>query len=265
MNKTKSSKFYVYPGVKVVTGCKNNAYLNLAKGEIYSIGRDEIEKDKEFTGIYKDMENIELGIIVATDDTIFEAPVPEIEFPVDNGLRIMLLDNVDSLKKLKLPGSAPQISSVEYFYSVTEISENIITDEIQSECKISNISIYKFNNQVCPFTKIDEKPAANPYFYFFNQKFNHCWGLTIAIDEKGFVKPCLWSNKIVGNINDDKFENIYNDLTCYWEITKDKIDICKSCEFRYSCSDCRVWAEEKNGKLMSKTAFCTYNPFCNDE
>lgn len=39
---------------------------------------------------------------------------------------------------------------------------------------------------------------------------------------------------------------------------KNKIDICKDCEYRYVCFDCRPNAIEKN--ILSKPWYCTYNP-----
>ncbi len=46
----------------------------------------------------------------------------------------------------------------------------------------------------------------------------------------------------------------------YWSIKKDQIDTCKVCEFRYMCTDCRVFIENSDD-LYSKPSKCNYNPY----
>ena len=53
--------------------------------------------------------------------------------------------------------------------------------------------------------------------------------------------------------NDEKTEK-----ERYWNITKKEVEVCKDCEFRYNCLDCR--AHTKNG-LFGKPITCKYNPF----
>lgn len=52
-------------------------------------------------------------------------------------------------------------------------------------------------------------------------------------------------------INNSKFKN-------YDLITKDKVKDCKDCEFRYICTDFRVFIKDKND-LFSKPEKCNYN------
>jgi len=49
----------------------------------------------------------------------------------------------------------------------------------------------------------------------------------------------------------------------YWNITKDQIDICKDCEFRHICTDCRAYIEDPKN-IYSKPLKCGYNPYTND-
>lgn len=49
-----------------------------------------------------------------------------------------------------------------------------------------------------------------------------------------------------------------------WELTKDKVLVCKHCEYRYACFDCRPLAEGLScGKSYSNAPYprCTYNPY----
>ncbi|NJL76349.1 MAG: hypothetical protein HC892_16370 [Saprospiraceae bacterium] len=45
-----------------------------------------------------------------------------------------------------------------------------------------------------------------------------------------------------------------------WKIKKDDVKICKDCEFRYICSDCRAYTEVDND-LYSKPLKCGYDPY----
>ena len=45
----------------------------------------------------------------------------------------------------------------------------------------------------------------------------------------------------------------------YWNITKDQIEVCKECEFRYICTDCRAFLKSKED-LYSKPLKCSYDP-----
>jgi len=52
----------------------------------------------------------------------------------------------------------------------------------------------------------------------------------------------------------------------YWKVTKDIIEVCKDCEFRHVCTDCRAYTERtkfNNGIDLSKPLKCGYNPYSN--
>ena len=46
----------------------------------------------------------------------------------------------------------------------------------------------------------------------------------------------------------------------YWNINKDQIDVCKDCEFRYVCTDCRAYTENPTVNF-SKPLKCGYDPY----
>lgn len=66
------------------------------------------------------------------------------------------------------------------------------------------------------------------------------------------------------NIYSDKKEIIdglkngaFSDL---WHINKDKIKVCKDCEYRYMCVDNRIPIKEAEGEFFFSTE-CNYNPY----
>ena len=42
-------------------------------------------------------------------------------------------------------------------------------------------------------------------------------------------------------------------------MTKDHINVCKDCEFRYCCHDCRP--DSLSNDVYAKPWYCTYNPY----
>jgi len=101
----------------------------------------------------------------------------------------------------------------------------------------------------------------NLYRFFYAQIYNSCLGHKVAIDAKGNIKPCLWADEILGNINQDNIRSyiINGKFDKFWELPKDSIDDCKICELRYGCNDCRITSEGKIS-LSEKPIFCKYDP-----
>lgn len=63
----------------------------------------------------------------------------------------------------------------------------------------------------------------------------------------------------IGHISDVATIKIENLETEYGHIKKDDIEICKDCEFRYICTDCRVQVDHKYARPNT----CIYNPYTN--
>lgn len=58
-----------------------------------------------------------------------------------------------------------------------------------------------------------------------------------------------------GNIKDTTLEETLQDpnFKKYWKLTKDEIEICKDCEFRYICTDCRAYTERTKVIMKDST------------
>ncbi len=136
-------------------------------------------------------------------------------------------------------------------------------EELKKEKEIIDKMGITFTDLICDIGNIaEENMSVNVMEFFFNQEYNPCWGSKIAIDSNGDIKACMWSGKIFGNVRETSISNLIftHKFDEFWKITKDEIEVCKDCEFRYSCSDCRVIAEKESGSLHSKTLFCSYCP-----
>lgn len=92
--------------------------------------------------------------------------------------------------------------------------------------------------------------------------YNTCLNRKLSIDKDGNIKNCPFSDKVFGSILTSDINSIVNseDFQKVWHIKKDEIKVCKDCEFRYVCTDCRVFIKDSND-IYSQPAKCTYNPY----
>lgn len=109
----------------------------------------------------------------------------------------------------------------------------------------------------------------NMYLFCESLKYNSCLNRKLAIDMNGNIKNCPSMPQNFGNINSDTLKEVFNhsDFKKYWNISKDQIEVCKDCEFRYICTDCRAYTERTHindkGLDTSKPLKCGYDPYTN--
>ena len=92
--------------------------------------------------------------------------------------------------------------------------------------------------------------------------FNNCLNQKISIDRLGKIKNCPSMTKDFGDVSlRPSFEDIVTseDFRYLWKIKKDDIEICKDCELRYACLDCRAYLTDPQN-LLSKPVKCKYTP-----
>ncbi len=94
------------------------------------------------------------------------------------------------------------------------------------------------------------------------QCHNTCLNRKVSINKSGEICNCPSMPKTFGNIKNKSIKEVIEnpDFTKFWGINKDKIEICKDCEYRYICTDCRAFIEDK-GNIYSKPLKCKYDPY----
>ena len=94
------------------------------------------------------------------------------------------------------------------------------------------------------------------------QKHNTCLNRKISIDNEGYIRNCPSMKEHYGNIKDTTLQKAlaHPDFKKYWFVNKDQISVCKDCEFRYICTDCRAYIENPED-MYSKPLKCGYNPY----
>jgi len=56
-------------------------------------------------------------------------------------------------------------------------------------------------------------------------------------------------------------EIIRGGIRQYWDLSYDKIEVCRDCEYRYACHDCRPLTYGPTGELTAKSLHCSYDPY----
>ncbi len=104
--------------------------------------------------------------------------------------------------------------------------------------------------------------TVNTTFYTEAQHHNTCLNGKVAIDKKGQLKNCPSMATRFGQANEiADFKTIIETAAFQkiGSISKNDIEICRDCEFRYICTDCRAYT--KDDKANGKPAKCTYDPY----
>lgn len=122
-------------------------------------------------------------------------------------------------------------------------------------------------------TEIIDSPACcgkvHPGYFIVNietfaeaQKHNTCLNRKIAVDVRGDIRNCPSLPKTFGNSRQVSLHSALaqRDFKELWLINKDSVEVCKDCEFRYICTDCRAYLVDKDDQL-SKPRKCNYDPY----
>ncbi len=90
---------------------------------------------------------------------------------------------------------------------------------------------------------------------------NTCLNKKISISTDGLIKNCPSMEHSYGMIDNTDMSTILKlkKFQQLWGLKKDSIEICKDCEFRYICSDCRAFTH--NNQINSKPLKCNYDPY----
>jgi len=113
----------------------------------------------------------------------------------------------------------------------------------------------------CGFIQHDYFTVNIPLFTE-SQHHNTCLNRKLCIDKDGYIKNCPYMEQHYGHISNTKIEDVVAlpEFQKWWHIKKDDIDVCKDCEFRHMCTDCRAFIKDPEN-IYSQPAKCTYNPY----
>lgn len=128
------------------------------------------------------------------------------------------------------------------------------------------IPIYQITNKItssdhCGFIHPDGFVTGKEMFSEA-QSFNSCLNRKLSIDARGDIRICPSMKQSFGNIRQVSLSSVarLEEVRVIWGIKKDQISICRDCEFRYICTDCRAHLSDESD-LFSKPLKCSYDPY----
>jgi radical SAM protein with 4Fe4S-binding SPASM domain len=252
-------KFHQF--VRVERGPINAAIIDILSGNVFHVPLDVVDRFGagehgdigEFIEVAEE-ENLLIDIegdgwippiYLEPDPEVEREKEPNIELHVEDGLPIREI--LDAFRHHSL--------SKIYYYG-SELPRDFALNPL-FELKVKDFQrCRKRTNVDGDFCQIQESIVR------FNMRYNSCWGSVMAITGDGNIRPCIHSQQIIGHIGQElkDIDGLIKKMNPYWTLTKDKVERCHDCEFRYVCFDCREMAIRESGKMDGANPLCRYNP-----
>lgn len=186
------------------------------------------------------------------------------------GTHSLILRNLDLLRAEGIKFSLALVKLEKYADHYKDVEEFLNS---YNPVKIVHSNIFpskpdnsEFSRQLCKKDPNDIYGGSlSPDQFYLGCERNSCWFQKMAVTANGDVIPCPMARKeIIGNLQTESFYTVLKkeaDISKFWNMTRDDIDICKDCEYRYFCKDCRPIEKDTSGGLNKRTRFCLYNPY----
>ncbi len=101
----------------------------------------------------------------------------------------------------------------------------------------------------------------NLKLYLESLSFNNCLYKKISVDKDGFIKNCPSHKNHFGKLSEINMMDVVlkEDFMKLGKVNKDQVSVCKDCQFRYICTDCRAYLQND----YDKPKYCNYDPYKN--
>jgi SPASM domain peptide maturase of grasp-with-spasm system len=143
------------------------------------------------------------------------------------------------------------------FFNYNQSQNDIIFEQKNNFEYSNNLYSYDSCGQIAK-----EYFTINLLHFTESQHHNTCLNRKLCIDKDGYIKNCPSMKHHYGHISNTNIEDVVNlpEFQKWWHIKKDDIDVCKDCEFRHMCTDCRAYIKDSEN-IYSQPAKCPYNPY----
>jgi len=139
-----------------------------------------------------------------------------------------------------------------------------------SQCKrsfdLNHSNRIVFINEGLSERKIENKVSfvCNLLAFCEAQNNNLALNKKVCIDKNGNIKNYLSHKQVFGNIQKDRLLQVISkdSFRVIWQISNDRIEKCKDCQYRFMCFSCSEINFEDNNKIY-RTQQCSFNPFNN--
>lgn len=178
----------------------------------------------------------------------YNADIPDEEY-------VKLIENQPIICNLTIH-SSPEERELIVDYGCDEDRSRYIKKHIQLVSQLIDSQTH------CGMITVKSLNAPTVDNFFETKLYNGCLNRKVSIDASGEIKNCPSMRESYGNVRNTSLYSAINRIGFKdkWKVIKDQIKICKDCELRYVCSDCRAYVENPDD-LYSKPLKCGYNPY----
>ena len=199
---------------------------------------------------------------------------------------LVVINSNNSIQNFETVLNLLNYSRVKMITFISVFDENLIVDILKLKSKHERLKKIIFVNSPIKFLKIEDDQnidyfpnsleilltrrikstknfTLNTKTYLESLNNNLYFNRKVYISNSGEVKPSFVQKDFFGNIEKENLNDIIlkDGFQRVWKITKDEIEVCKDCEFRYMCPDNRI--PLKNDRLYYHETSCSYNPYTN--
>lgn len=120
------------------------------------------------------------------------------------------------------------------------------------------------NDSICGAINFQNLNFGELKIYNMLKNHNGCLYKKLTIDSYGYIKNCPSIKSNFGHHSEIDLKKVIinKKFGFLGTIKKDEIEVCKDCEFRYSCTDCRAFTSDPDN-IYSKPLKCGYDPYTN--
>jgi SPASM domain peptide maturase of grasp-with-spasm system len=155
--------------------------------------------------------------------------------------------------------SSPEERTLIIDYGCDDEAGRYIKRQVQLVTQVVDARIH------CGLITVRSLHAPSINNFFETKSYNGCLNRKISVDAFGEIRNCPSMPASYGNITDTALSEALDQpgFKEKWAIVKDQIKVCKDCELRYACSDCRAYVEQPED-IYSKPLKCGYDPYTNE-
>ncbi|AHL23459.1 SPASM domain-containing protein [Thermococcus nautili] len=184
----------------------------------------------------------------------------ELEFPevyavvlIDDLDKVTPIEGVNFIAELSYPEhTLDELSAYPWLHGALVV---VPPEELRAGSFLGNFNGEVYLDVLFPgsarglnFNVIELRRIYNPS----TERYHDCLAGTVAVTAEGYVLPCpLLRNYVVGDLTRMTLKEAVRKkrLRAFWKMTKDKIEACSTCPFKYICHDCRALEYQATGEI----------------
>ncbi|NJF25859.1 SPASM domain-containing protein [Thermococcus sp. Bubb.Bath] len=217
-------------------------FRRLGGEEVWITNYDEPEELVRAARLAKEMGVKEVHTTVLLEDVDSVGPI--------DGVKIIVETEYEPDKVIKA-ASIPWISGILVTVDqekMKEVEELLSKLDGDGELELYLDVLYAPSIRETTVNLFELRRSRNPT----NKNYHDCLAGTVAVTGDGYILPCpLMRNYIIGDARKGglKYITRKKKLKELWKLTKDKIDACSTCPFKYMCHDPRAVEYQVTGQV----------------